>query len=74
MIYQVLRIKMVFDLISYATTGNHQKLKLLLDDGVSVDAMNTNKESSLLFAAKQGNLQVVKLLLSYGADPNLYVT
>ena len=74
-IYTQLHINLIMavDLIYHATSGNIPKLKLCLSQGVHVDAVNFNNECSLLFAAKHGHLQAVKLLLSHGANTNMYV-
>jgi len=43
----------------------------LLESGVTVDKMNNEGTTALMEASFNGNLNIVKLLLSYDADPNL---
>jgi len=43
----------------------------LLESGVTVDKMNNEGTTALMEASYNGNLDIVKLLLSYNADPNL---
>jgi ankyrin repeat protein len=43
----------------------------LLESQVIVDKMNNNGITALMEASHIGNLEIVKLLLSYNADPNL---
>lgn len=64
---------MAADMIYYASLGKKGKVKECLQNGVFVDAMNFKKETSLLFAAKNGHLPTVTLLLDAGANPNQLV-
>jgi hypothetical protein len=43
----------------------------LLESRVTVDKMNNDGTTALMEASFNGNLDIVKLLLSYNADPNL---
>lgn len=64
------RNKMAVDMIYYAALGKKRRVKDCLQDGIFVDAMNFKNETSLLFAAQNGHLPTVTLLLNTGADPN----
>ena len=44
-------------------------LQTLLAHGASVDATNDLKESALMWAARAGNSESIKVLLSAGANP-----
>jgi ankyrin repeat protein len=48
-------------------------VKLLLDRGANIEAKDRYGDTSLHYACKSGqsNIPVIKLLLSYGADPNI---
>ena len=48
-------------------------VKLLLDRGANIEAKDRYGDTSLHYACKSGqsNMPVIKLLLSYGADPNI---
>ena len=54
------------------TPTSHEIISELLKAGFSTNGRSSTGESSLMFAARYGNVDIVKLLLSYGADPNLY--
>lgn len=55
----------------FAFTGDAEKIKLLLDFGADIDALDEEYHSTPLgYAAKWGNREVVNLLLERGADPN----
>ena len=53
-----------------AGTGDVAKVKELLDKGIDVNAANTYGATALASAADRGHLEVVKLLLERGANPN----
>src|SRR5437016_1828474 len=53
------------DALLYAKTGKSEKLAERLGRGIS-----PNFEDLLFYAAKNGHLQAVELLLGKGADPN----
>lgn len=46
------------------------KLKLLLEHGVDINAKNNKDESLLSRACQQRDIQAIKLLLQYGANPH----
>lgn len=45
-------------------------IKLLLDHGANVDIRQPIKGTPLMMSVKSGNIELVRLLLSRGADPN----
>jgi ankyrin repeat protein len=47
------------------------QLLLLKNDAVGINALNSEGESLLMIAAKQGHKEIVQLLLRNGADPNI---
>ncbi len=58
--------------IQYAAiAGQANVVKILLDNGASVNEKNSKGETLLLLAASRGHLAVVKLLLERGADVNM---
>lgn len=65
----VLVLYMVCD--TYGEKINMDMLKLLLDAGVNVNAMDNLHETALYKAAENGDIDAVRLLLDYGADVNL---
>ena len=50
----------------FASQGYHDMVSLLIEFGADVDAANAHGVTSLMFASKQGHLDVVRLLLSRG--------
>ena len=50
----------------FASQGYHDMVSLLIEFGADVDAANAHGATSLMFASKQGHLDVVRLLLSRG--------
>lgn len=54
---------------SAVRSGNPEWLKLLLERGVPVDALERLGESALHEAARRGNREMVEVLLAHGADP-----
>lgn len=47
-------------------------VKLLLDNGININAQDHNNEfTSLMYAITRNNKQISKILLEYGADPNI---
>lgn len=54
-----------------ALAGDAGKVAALLDAGADVDAVSRYGVTALTFAADAGHLDVVRLLLERGADPNV---
>lgn len=52
-------------------TGNVPMIKLLLSLGHAVNGMNSGRRTALYYAAKNGTLSIMDLLLDRGADPNI---
>lgn len=57
-------------LISAVKTKNIVMVRLLLSNGANVNLINNDGESPLLFAAYQGDENLIKILLKAGANPN----
>ena len=57
----------------YASTGPFpETVKILLDKGAKANVVDSNEHfTPLMHAAAEGNLDVVKLLVAYGADLDL---
>jgi ankyrin repeat protein len=47
--------------------------QVLLANGSRVDARNAQGKTALMFAASRGNMSMIRLLMSYGADARLVV-
>lgn len=58
-------------LVSSATAGDVDAVRLALAAGESVGQTSTGGMSSLHWAAKEGNMEIISLLLDASADPNL---
>ncbi len=58
-------------LFKAAKSGDVKLLREVLDAGVDVGALDSNKWTALHEACRYGQLEVVKALLAAGADPNL---
>jgi hypothetical protein len=58
-------------LFKAAKSGDVKAAREALDGGVEVDALSANKWTALHEACRYGQLEVVKLLLAAGADPNI---
>ncbi|MBL7645905.1 MAG: ankyrin repeat domain-containing protein [Candidatus Hydrogenedentes bacterium] len=54
---------------SAVRSGNPEWLKLLLERGVPVDALERLGETALHEAARRGNKKMIAILLAHGADP-----
>jgi outer membrane protein assembly factor BamB len=54
-----------------ARSGDLETVKRVLDAGVDVNSATTYQSTALSFACDRGHLQVVELLLSRGANPNV---
>lgn len=55
----------------FATRGDFDACKILLDSGALVDIRDGDGYTQLHAATLQGHLDVVKLLLARGSDPSL---
>ena len=53
-----------------ARDGAIERVLELLEAGVPVDAVNEYGSTALFFAADRGNVEIVRLLLARGADPD----
>jgi ankyrin repeat protein len=60
-----------FVLHNATTAGNARKLKKLLTAGADVNARDSEGDTCLYLACRDGWLDVVKLLVEHGADVNL---
>lgn len=58
-------------IINSVIDGDFHETKKLLDLGVNVDSQDEKKQSVLMLATKQNNVEIAKLLIDYGADVNL---
>lgn len=54
-----------------AIKGNLRRVKKLLDEGADVDFKDVNKLTPLYFAAMNGHVEIARVLLEKGADPNI---
>ncbi len=61
------------DLFMYASAGMSEELESLIGAGVDVDFRNEKGATALYFAAKHGNVDCVRTLLSAGANMELPV-
>lgn len=59
------------NLITAIIEEDIDQVQRLLESGVTVDKMNNKGKTALMEASYIGNLEIVKLLLSYDANPNL---
>ncbi|MFX0201893.1 MAG: ankyrin repeat domain-containing protein, partial [Candidatus Hodarchaeota archaeon] len=50
--------------------GNFNQVQGLLQAGVNPNIIDENGASALMWAAYRSNLEMVRLLVDYGADPN----
>lgn len=57
-------------LLNFADKGDVSKVKQLLDQGASVHFENNDHETALHLGAGSRNIEIVRLLLAAGADPN----
>lgn len=61
-----------YSLMDVAYKGKTDSVLYWLQSGAEVDARNAgSQETALMYAAQQGHLDIVKILLENGADPNL---
>lgn len=58
------------ELLDAVRKGDAAAVKALLDQGVPVDTKYRYDRTALSFAADRGNVEIVKLLLDRGADPD----
>ncbi len=59
------------ELIDAVFNQDINNVKLLLDAGADVNAVNEYGFTNLYYAASECNMEIVQLLMSRGADPNL---
>ncbi|KAH8975056.1 hypothetical protein BDL97_01G136200 [Sphagnum fallax] len=57
-------------LLSYASKGDVDAVKQLLDEGASANASDYDGRTALHLAASEGHVPVVELLLQHGVDVN----
>ena len=50
---------------------NKEVLEIIIDHGVHVNTMNKRNETALMIASAKGNTDIIKVLLTAGADPNI---
>jgi ankyrin repeat protein len=50
-----------------AQNGAYSMVKLLVENGANIDALNTEGKTALMFAVQSGNIRLVKYLLDAGA-------
>lgn len=58
------------DLLDAAFKGETEKVNLLLDQGVNLEARASDEGTPLMYAALKGHVDVVKALIGKGAKPN----
>src|SRR5689334_3689935 len=59
------------NLAKVVSRGERDQAFLLIDNGTDINAVLSDRSSALLYAAYQGDVELVKALLDAGADPNL---
>ena len=59
------------DLVDYAISGNLDKVKELLGNGVNPDSKNNDGDTALVVASAYNYLDIVKELLKHNADINI---
>lgn len=65
-------IKGITPLCLASYLGKADIIQLLLDDGrVNVDGTDSKNATALMYAARDGNIPIVKMLLSYHASPDI---
>ncbi|KAI9493692.1 hypothetical protein BDB00DRAFT_928824 [Zychaea mexicana] len=65
-------IKGITPLCLASYLGKAEIIQLLLEDGrVNVDGTDSKSATALMYAARDGNLPIVKTLLSYNASPDI---
>lgn len=60
-------------LLSACESGDVELLKLVLDQGIDPNSIDSNGRPALIVAAVKGHTKVVKMLLERGAKPNVKV-
>ncbi|CAM6113711.1 unnamed protein product [Calypogeia fissa] len=63
-------IDKIASLLQFASTGNVDEVRRILDDGLYVDSRDYDGRTALHLAASEGNLGVVQLLLERNATVN----
>ncbi|KAI8073501.1 uncharacterized protein B0P05DRAFT_573039 [Gilbertella persicaria] len=65
-------IKGITPLCLASYLGKAEVIQLLLEDGrVNVDGTDSKNATALMYAARDGNVPIVKMLLSYHASPDI---
>ena len=62
--------KLMVELMEAVEIGNSENVKVLLDAGVSADAIDRNGTAALIRAALHGHIETVQVLLDSGANVN----
>jgi hypothetical protein len=57
-------------LVDAASSGDTERVRILLRRGVVPDAVGGAKRTSLTYAAEGGHIDMVRMLLNFGANPN----
>ena len=58
-------------LIDAARNGDIQRVQELLENGADINSIGYDGDTALIRASDKGYVDIVKLLLDYGADPNI---
>ena len=67
---EILKEDLDLALLRAAANGNLECVKLLLDHGADIKAVDGNLDNALILATSNGHRDVVELLLRYGCPPN----
>jgi ankyrin repeat protein len=72
LLYLVLAISIHVDekYFSSCRTGDVPIVKQYLDSGISVHARDDKGNTGIIIASGRGQVEIIRLLVSYGADPS----